>query len=59
MRPDMYCISSFHSWNSSGLLTTMLAILAPESGGQLLMRWLQRHQLWHGWQESCLSPGKN
>ena len=29
MRPDMYSISSFHSWNSSGRLTTMLAILAP------------------------------
>ncbi len=33
MRPDMYSISSFHSLNSSGRLTTMLAILAP--GGEL------------------------
>ena len=29
MRPDMYSISSFHSLNSSGRPTTMLAILAP------------------------------
>ena len=29
MRPDIYSISLFHSWNSSGRLTTMLAILAP------------------------------
>ena len=32
MRPDMYSISSFHSWNSSGRPTTMLAILAPGTG---------------------------
>ena len=29
MRPDMYFISSFHSWKSSGRLTTRLAMRAP------------------------------
>jgi hypothetical protein len=34
----MYSISSFHSWNSSGLLTTKLAMRAPAAAGHNLMK---------------------